>query len=151
MRNHALLLSCWVLGALGACQQKDPAPLTRTQLLINKKWQLRSAIFSFPGAQDVEYFGLVRPCSRDDYQQFNLPNTLVMDEGLLKCSARLPQTQTGTWTLSANDTRLSMTNKDTIITYTILRLTSDSLKLSAAQPQPIGIDAKLTHVYTEFN
>lgn len=148
MRIPSFLLSLSLLGAAWACKKKEPEPTTPTQLLTSRKWQLRSTIFSFPGAQDVEYFNLIRPCSRDDYQQFNLPNVLVTDEGAIRCSTALPQARTGTWALSNDDTRLSMGNKDTIITYTVLRLTSDSLKLSSREPQPVGIDATNTVIYT---
>ena len=148
MKIPSLLLTLGLLSALWACKKKEPEPPTRIQLLTDKKWQLRSFVFSFPGAQDIEYFGLIRPCQQDDYYQFNLPNTLVTNEGLTKCSPNLPQTQLGTWALSNKDTMLSIGNKDTTITYTILRLTSDSLKISSRKPQPIGIDATNTVLYT---
>lgn len=148
MKKQVLLISYGLLGLLASCKSnKDPEPLTRTQLLTGKKWQLRSLVFSYPGIPDVNSYAQMRPCSYDDYRQFNLPNTTTYDEGPSKCSTFDPQTQLGLWALSNNDSQLTITDSNTSDTYTILELTETSLKMKVAVPQSTGTDGTSTFTY----
>lgn len=149
MKIYRILLAIGTISLFYACkkQPESPQPLSRTQLLTGKKWQLRNAVFSYPGSQNIDYYALVPPCTRDDYWQFALPNSLITDEGLTKCSAAYPQTQAGTWEFSSTDTKLTLTDQNFTNAYTILKLTSDSLNMSITVPQSTGVDGIITVSY----
>ncbi|MDQ2770184.1 MAG: hypothetical protein M3Y54_06760 [Bacteroidota bacterium] len=127
-----------------ACSKKneDPAPAaTRVQMLSAKKWQLRSSTIEAPGQQLVDIYAQLGSCSRDDFEQFSLPNTFIYDEGLTRCSPADPQKQVGVWALTNNDTELTITAAGSSETFQIAELTETSLKVSTTQPQGNGINA----------
>lgn len=145
-----LILGC----ATFSCAKKEPQPAqpaSRTELLVAKKWQVRSAIYQEAGYPDQDVYALSPACSRDDYEQFNKPNTFVCDEGATKCSLSSPQTRLGVWALFNNDTQLTITDDGFSTTYTIDELTDKSLKISSIQPQTNGTTATLRSAYVIIN
>ena len=151
--RKSLLLLAFTSTAISCAKTKEdpaPAPPTRTQLLTAKKWQIRSATIEGSGQPTVDLYPLIAPCSRDDFEQFNLPNTYVTDEGPTKCSPSDPQTQLGIWALTANDTQLTVTATGTSTTSTIEELTDTSLKLTTLQPQSNGTNATVRTAFVSI-
>ena len=154
MKNRKYLLPVVLACSFFSCskKEKDPTPpLTRTQLLSSKKWQLRSATIEGPGQPIIDIYALTSPCTRDDYEQFNLPNTYVNDEGLTKCGTADPQTKLGLWALINNDTQLTVTYDGQSNTSTIDELTESTLKVTSIQPQGNGTNAIIKGAYVSIN
>ena len=151
MKKPSALLVIGFLAFTGSCNKKDPEPATRTQLLVGKKWQLMSDVLSYPGYPDTDLYAQMRPCSHDDYRQFNTPNTYVYDEGATKCSTLASQTTLGVWAFSDNDSKLVLTDPNYSDTYTIIELSESRLKMTMPVPQSIGGDATATLIFTVIN
>jgi hypothetical protein len=148
MKKISILLIIGFLTFTGSCKKKDPEPATPTQLLVGKKWQLISDVLSYPGYPDTNLYTQMRPCSHDDYRQFNTPNTYVYDEGATKCSILDSQTTLGLWAFSDNDSKLTITDTNYSDTYTVVELSDSSLKMTMPVPQSIGGDATATLTFT---
>ena len=148
--KYALLL----LLATVACSKKkdDPTPpATRAMMLSAKKWQLRSSTIEAPGQQLVDIYAQLGSCSKDDFEQFSLPNTFIYDEGPTKCGPADPQIQVGVWALTNNDTELTITAAGSSETFKITELTESSLKVSTTQPQGNGINAVVKESFVAIN
>ena len=109
------------------CQKDSTAPtVTKTDLLTGKSWK----------ATDIKHgggsiFALVSACSKDDLVQFNLNKTAVFDEGAQRCTAIAPQTSTGSWDFTDNETTLKTTTAAGVVKEeTIVTLNSTTLVLS---------------------
>ena len=144
----------FLLLTLAACSKKkdDPTPpATRSQILSAKKWQLRSSTIEAPGQQLVDLYALLGACSKDDFEQFNSPNTFIYDEGLTKCAASDPQKQVGVWALTNNDTQLTITAAGSSATVQIDELTDSSFKFSLLEPQSNGVNAIIKQAFVAIN
>jgi hypothetical protein len=142
MKYTQLILLLALTGAGVSCQKKDePQPPTRAQLLTGKNWQLRTATLSYPGSNDVDLYAQTSLCSRDDFRRFELPNTVIYDEGQTTCGVYNPQTELGVWAFSSNDTKLTITDPKSSTTYTVMEVTATSLRLTLSVPQSTGLDA----------
>ena len=115
-----------------SCRKENAA-----QMLAGKKsqktWSLKSATISpainINGALVTDYFAQLDPCERDDLFIFKTSGKFSYEEGSTKCNSSDPQVQeTGTWTLSNNDTILSLRDDSgNSIEYNITLLTSSEL------------------------
>ncbi len=71
----------------------------------------------------------VDDCTKDDCTKFNSDKTASFDEGATKCDPSDPQTNTGTWSLSADGKTLTATIGGDTSSATIVELTSSKLVL----------------------
>lgn len=143
-----------ILLALTSCTKKkeDPTPpITRAQILSAKKWQLRSSTIEAPGQPLTDIYAQLGACSRDDYEQFNSPNTFIYDEGLTKCSPADPQTQVGVWALTNDETQLTITAAGSSMTSKIDELTETLLKTTTIETQGNGVNAIIKSTYVVIN
>ncbi|MEO6832751.1 MAG: lipocalin family protein [Chitinophagaceae bacterium] len=99
-----------------ACKKSDSggSSLSGTAALTNGKWKLTAATTSItvPGipTQNMDIYGSMQACEKDNLLTFNANNTVTMDEGATKCDPSDPQTaDAGTWTLSADNKTLTAT------------------------------------------
>jgi cell wall-associated NlpC family hydrolase len=68
-------------------------------------------------------------CDKDDLITFDNNNTVIADDGIIKCSASDPQTYTGTYTFNDTKTQITLVmNGDTVV-YEILTLNATTLKV----------------------
>ena len=104
-----IFLSLGVIAALSGCKKSDESPATtsRTDLLTAKSWRLTTATVTVGGAP-VASSTLIQDCNKDDTFKFNADKTLVQDAGAIKCNTSDPQTQTGTWSLNSDQTKLTI-------------------------------------------
>ena len=124
---------------------------TRVQMLSAKKWQLRTSTIEAPGQQIVDIYAQLGSCSKDDFEQFSLPNTFIYDEGPTKCNPADPQKQVGVWALTNNDKELTITAAGSSDTFQIVELTENSLKVSTTQAQGGGISAVIKESFVAIN
>ena len=119
------------------CHSKDPEPLTRTQLIVDKKWKVSTYfVTTSTGTQDLA--SLVPTCTQDDFEVFRAPNTFMYDEGSSKCDASSPQTQLGSWAFSTKDSQLTVTFGGNTRIYIVKELTSDKLNLTSSETRNTG-------------
>ncbi|WP_375416349.1 lipocalin family protein [uncultured Hymenobacter sp.] len=137
MKHYPLFFSLILLNLLPSCKGKkeDPAPLTPTQLLVGKRWELRSSVDSGPLFGTVDQYAAAPPCVRDNFLQFTEPNTCVYDEGPTLCDPSNPQTELGTWSLANDGTQLTISVGGYTVANTVDELTATSLKLTWTQMQ----------------
>lgn len=121
-----LLMGLSGLLALSSCKDDDEETRSKTQLLTEKTWKLTS----------VKVLGLSVPpedCEADDIYTYTTGGAYSKNEGATKCDVDAPQTVSGSWEFSSNETILTITYTElgsTIsIPYTIVELTGSTLKL----------------------
>ncbi len=89
------------------------------------KWKMSGYIHN-----DIDVFGTgVGPCIIDNLITFSSTNVVEVDEGPTKCSASDPQISTGTYSITPNQTNLSITYDGSIENNDILTLNTTILKL----------------------
>jgi hypothetical protein len=114
MKKLSFLLLAAV--ALGGCKKNDstsPSPTaSRTDMLTAKNWRISAQTYSVAinnGTPTVsDEYANETACERDNFIKFNTNKSLIADEGATKCSSSDPQTQSGTWDLTTNDTKLTL-------------------------------------------
>lgn len=145
MRRYQPLVLALLAGFLSSCHKDDPAP-TSTQLLTGRKWQVTSSIIEAPGQPTVDLYALTAPYTRDNFEQFNTPDSYTLDEGPTKYQSTDSQTQLGTWTLNSSNMQLVVTRNGSNSTFTIEELTTTAFKRRATLLQSNGTTATITTV-----
>ena len=135
-----LLLSLGLL-SLSACKKDNETTPANTavspsELLVAKNWRLSAYTSSFgaagTAAVTTNEYAATPTCQRDDYAKFNATKSVVFDEGATKCSATDAQSETSTWELSSNDTKLTLAAPQFgsfPIPFDIIRLSANTLQL----------------------
>ena len=109
----------------------DPKPKSKTELLTAKNWRL-SAATSVIGPITIDVYAAQDACDKDDFLKFNTNKSLIFDEGLTKCDLRDPQSITGAWDLTVNDTKLKMqetSNPASAEVYDVVEISASTLKI----------------------
>ena len=70
-----------------------------------KTWRVSAATITI-GNKSIDEYATSRACDRDDFVKFKVDKTFIEDEGLSKCSPSDPQTETGTWDINKDETKL---------------------------------------------
>ena len=154
MQKIIVLFCITALSIAGGCKKETPTPsisLTATQMLTGKKWQVRSSTIVAPGQPNVDLYALSAPCTRDDFERFDSPNTYFYEEGATKCDPGDPQTQLGIWALSNNDTQLTVTYSGFTKSLLIDELTTTSLKTRMLELQSNGTTSVTTTTFSVIN
>jgi len=148
MKKTIICVALGSLTSLFACHKDvEPQPATITQLLIGRKWQLQTSVITAPNQPVIDLYVLTASYTKDDFEQFDLPNVFTYDEGPTKYSSASPQTQQGTWMLSTDNTQLTLAYSSRITNYVIDGLTPTSLKVHINQVQSNGITSVLTNTF----
>jgi hypothetical protein len=71
----------------------------------------------------------IENCTKDDCTTFKSDGTLTFDEGATKCDPTDPQTSSGSWSLSADEKSLILTESGTSFSFTIVEINEDKLVL----------------------
>lgn len=118
-----------------------PAP-TKTELLTAKNWKMTD--FKING-QSVFNTGIVDDCEKDDLTKFNANKSTTFDEGTLKCDPAAPQTHTGSWEFTTNETKLKVTDPGIgTLEGTVGTLNSTTLTVSEPNYNGSGLVAETT-------
>jgi len=126
LSGTALLLT---LAACNKDKDSDPTPaLPKTDLLTAKNWKLTDIRIAGASVYSPSFF---EACSMDDLYKFNTNKLATFDEGALNCDPTSPQSGTGSWEFTTNETKLKITNPDgDVAEGAISTLTSNTLILS---------------------
>ena len=136
LRRRAAVGS-WLLlaGGLLACSKNsepaNPAPAaTATARLTASDWHVTAFTFSnSTGTHDI--WAMAPACNKDDHLQFNADHTLLTRYGANRCSATQTD-QTSSWTLSANDAKLTFSygsSGPSPLDYEVLALSATEMRL----------------------
>jgi hypothetical protein len=128
----------------------DPKPQSRTELLTAKNWRL-SGVTIVTGPITVDVYAALNACDKDGFTKFNTNKSLVIDEGPTKCYQLDPQSVTGSWDLTVNDTKLRMqeTTNPNIDIYDVVELSASTLKLKQTTISG-GVTEEENVTYTAF-
>ncbi len=133
---HLSLLLVLTAPLAGCKKDKDdPQPAkSRTELLTNKNWRLTAATIDpaidlfGTGTATTNLFAQYPDCTKDDLSRFENGGVFKDDEGATKCSPTAPQTATGTWTFSADESKVTTTVSGSTTTLNISELSENALK-----------------------
>ncbi len=111
---------------------------TKKDFLTTGNWYIRGLTvnISFPPLIDSSFdaYQVMESCQKDNFLHFEVNGTYIADEGPSICRAEDPQTTTGAWVMTGNDTRLYVQHPLLTDTATILQLNNDTLKLESMIP-----------------
>jgi len=82
-----------------------------------------------------DIFAMLDDCEKDDTHKFNSDKSLITDEGMTKCDSNDPQKTNGTWSFSADETSLTITEEEYSQVVKILELTQNVLKLKSTETE----------------
>ena len=149
MRNFSTYLLAVAVGltALSSCKKDDttsPTPAaTKTDLLTAKSWKMTELKVA---GQSIFNTALVEDCDKDDLLKFNTNKSATFSEGTLKCDPSAPQSRTGSWDLTTNETKLKVTDPDgEVVEGTINTLTSSTLTVTDPNVYGSGMAGEITY------
>ncbi|MAT53729.1 MAG: hypothetical protein CMN32_04565 [Saprospirales bacterium] len=139
------LLPLMVVLAMASCKKDDP---TTTELLIDSDgWILVAMTVDPPivdpisGTSITDFYAQMDACDKDDITIFQDNGTYITDEGATKCDPNDPQTETGTWALSADEKTITIDGES----WTIESLTKSSMRVTFPFNEPYtGITYTMT-------
>ncbi|MFT4024154.1 MAG: hypothetical protein QM664_10270 [Flavihumibacter sp.] len=135
-KNLLVAVCAFPVLALSSCGKNDDKPkASKTALLTEKSWKIISFI-SKDGTESVDIFKTAKPCEKDNVFLFKTDNTLVMEEGAIKCAADDPDSYSGPWAFADNESKLrfSLGTDEDDITYNIDVLSDTELKVILLYP-----------------
>jgi hypothetical protein len=127
IRTTALLLlaaACF----LPACKEDDPTPVEI--LTAGDCWKI-TLLEGYDSANKLWISVPVEDCLADNCLTFKADQTMIADEGASKCDAADPQSAEGSWSLSEDASKLSLTEGGETETGTIVELSSGKLVYEA--------------------
>lgn len=112
-----------------ACSKKDKTA-SKSELLTSGTWKLIAAEEDADGngTYETDNYVFFDDCFKDNFYTFRTNGILEMDEGPTKCSPTDPQTETGNWQLTQNETHIKIDADEWILvelTNTTLRWKED--------------------------
>ena len=130
--KHMLLFFVVIILSVG-CKKDDDDSNGGSAALIGT-WGITGLTVTppivFGGVPITDIYLVLDPCEKDDTEAFNANGTYISDEGPTKCDPTDPQIiESGTWTLTSNNTVLTLYTSDTTVTN-VITLTSSDLELS---------------------
>ncbi|GAB3638944.1 hypothetical protein GCM10027422_45350 [Hymenobacter arcticus] len=140
-----LLLAALALGSCKKNNDNSPATPSKTDLLTAKNWRISAQTYSVAinaGAPTVSNeYASSAACERDNFLKFNTNKSLTADEGATKCSSSDPQTQSGSWDLTTNDTKLTLADPmqgGATIPFDVVDLSATTLHIRYAATVALG-------------
>lgn len=134
------------LACLSSCKKDDttaPAPASKTDLLTAKSWKMTDVKVAGQTIYNTPFF---QTCAKDDLLKFNTNKVATFDEGAVKCDATSPQSRSGSWDLTTNETKLKVTDPDgDTVEGTIGTLTSTTLTMTDPDGFGPGVAAEVTY------
>lgn len=140
MKKLLFILS-FVMLFVSACKEDK----TNKELLTDTDWQITAWTVSPAILGITDWYANLEPCEKDDSFSFNSDGTATIDEGATKCEVSDPQTSTGTWTLNADETMVTIVDDGITQEWEIVDLTSDLLKIKWVNTD---VDSGLTFTFT---
>lgn len=126
------LLPLMVVLAMASCKKDDP---TTIELLTHADgWIFVSAtvdppiVDPFTGTSITDFYAQMDACDKDNITIFQDNGTVIFDEGATKCDPNDPQTTTGTWALSADETTITLDGES----WNIESITKSSMRINTS-------------------
>lgn len=132
MRKDFLLYSILFL-MLFSCTKEKNATNSKARLLTKSGWRLiAEEAKGYVGQTSwVNTYGNYKACEQDDIIVFNANGQFEINEGATKCNSGDPQIiETGTWTLTAAETGITVFTSNDKTDYTIVALNETTLSIS---------------------
>lgn len=129
------LFSCLIMGVLSC--KKDTESVPRKQTIIAKSWNMTSFKLVNASGAEVEMIStFFEACRRDNLLKFAADGTYKEDEGASKCDPADPQTfDSGTWTISADETKMTLTPAgETTSDLSFVSFSTSEVKLKGVDP-----------------
>jgi Lipocalin-like domain len=137
MKIRNLILAVVVL-TIASCKKDETqqqAPIPTTKDLIAKNWRQTSSVATYsyqPGSFDD--FATWPPCDKDNISKYNINGTYTYTGGASKCNPSEQEVlDSGSWSLSNNDTKFSFTTSGTTYTFDIVEITNSSFKIKQTE------------------
>ncbi|MBD2767198.1 hypothetical protein IC235_04750 [Hymenobacter sp. BT664] len=147
----AMVASCCLFTSCEKDEEKEEFILkSRTDLLTTKNWRV-SAVSFVAGTTTTDVYALLPACEKDDFVKFNTNKSLLFDKGPLRCDPSSPQTTTGSWDLTVNDTKLTTRESPTASgkLFDVVDISESTLTLS--RPTTFrGVAGTETRISTAF-
>lgn len=101
---------------LASCK-KDKDDSSKTEILTNGSWKITAIMVDEDGngSYETDEYAIMPSCVKDNYLVFKTGGDLELNEGVSKCDVNDPQTQTTDWSLSQNETRITIDSDEYII------------------------------------
>ena len=116
------------------CEKDEASP---KQLLTGKQWRLTAwtttPAYEVGGEMITNLYSLLPVCAHDDFTVFDTDETLIKDEGEIKCSEGDPQTISGNWLMNTNQTILKITIEGGETEYIINEISDNFLILGTQE------------------
>lgn len=124
MKHIFLLLLTSILFACNKNDDDDPNDKSRTELLINKKWQVTAISGKLSDGTVVpDDFSGLPDNKKDDYYFFKANLTYEINENtLLRPGSTTPIFDAGTWRLLNSDEYLEMTSNDSNTSFGVIKI-----------------------------
>ncbi len=122
----SLLLVCAF--AVVGCKKDDPSP---TEILTAGTCWKMTLLEGFDTANNLWVAVPIEDCDADNCFTFKADQSFSVEEGSTKCDPDDPQTSTGTWSLSDDGKKLSLSDSSTSDVGTIVELVSGKLVYEA--------------------
>ncbi len=131
IKAFVAMLSLLATFNMTSCKDDDVQP-DQTQLLTGGNWKLTAftsdPAFEWFGTPVTNIYAQLPACIKDDLTTFKPSGTVNFDEGPSKCDPNDPQTTSGTWALSADETVLSVTSDGETESWEIEDLKKDTFQ-----------------------
>lgn len=152
IQSAIVILTVLFITTIVSCKKDDStSPKTKTEIISGKNFFMKaltvSPAVSINGIPVTDFFVLLPACSTDDFTVYNANGTVTYDEGLTKCEPDDPQTQTGTWSFTENETKISETFDGETQSYNLIELTETTLKMSYSIVEDFG-DGEKSYTFT---
>lgn len=120
----SFLLTC-TLATVG-CKKDDPEPSPTEILTAGTCWKM-TLLEGFDKTNNVWAAVPIEDCQADDCFSFKTDQTFTVEEGAAKCAPDDPQQSTGTWSLSDDGKKLSLSDSSNTDVGTVVELTKGKL------------------------
>lgn len=140
MKTNFKLLTVALLLSFTACKKDNdntpkPSSPTTKDLLTERNWQMQSLNINPAVETEIgpisDLFALLPGCAKDDMMRLEKDGSFKGNDNGTTCDEGEPEvTNNGTWTLSSDNKKLTMTSDGDSQLYTIESISSDELKLS---------------------
>ncbi len=142
MKNFLSFLVLGILAlsffGISSCSKDDEKTESKTEILTTGSWKISTITVNGIDFSNVEPF----VCRKDDVLSFSANGTYIQNNGTNKCDPDEEPTYTGTWEITANETKLVM---DDELEFTMVEVKSTYATLSTIV---LVQDQEMTAIFT---